>query len=292
MSIEKYGLLALLGLAWSLRLSAIKYAAEGGLHPSVIVQISIIGIAVLFTAISASRKRAPPIHPIALRFYVLSGLLGFLIPFALESVVADHIPVFLLIVIITSVPIFTAVIAAVIRVERVTARMAAGIVVGFLSALAIAYDTVDGPDAMTSSLLWVGLAFLVPVFYAVYTVFIVSKWPAGVDAVQVVNGQALVILIAIGLALPFSGLVGELGNALDFSGSLSAIVVCEAAALLLYLRIAKRFGAIFVSQANYLSMAFGAVIGFAVFGERLGVLAVVAAFFLIGSLILTRSKDS
>lgn len=292
MNLEKYGLLVLLGLAWSLRLSAIKYAAEGGLDPFVIVQVAVIGILVVFSVISTVRGRPPSTHPIAIRFYVLSGLLGFIIPFFLESVVSSHIPVFLLIVIISSVPIFTAIIAGTVGLERVTPRVATGIVAGFFSALAIAYDTVAGPDMMASPWIWVGLAFLVPILYAIYTVFIVSKWPAGIDAVQVVNGQALMIVIAICVALPFSGLIGQLGDAVAYSGSLTAIVVCEAAALLLYLRIAKRFGAIFVSQANYMSMFFGAVIGFFLFGERLGVLALAAAVLLIGSLVLTRKPQA
>ncbi|UWQ29038.1 hypothetical protein [Leisingera sp. M523] len=49
----KYGLLLLLGVLWSMRFAAIKSAGQSGIPPHVVAPVSILGIAIIYSATSA-----------------------------------------------------------------------------------------------------------------------------------------------------------------------------------------------------------------------------------------------
>ncbi|MCR9239344.1 MAG: DMT family transporter [Alphaproteobacteria bacterium] len=285
----KLVLLLVLGLSWAMRIAAFKIAAERGVPAGIIIQFAVIGILMSLLLISLIRRRMPPRTSLAMRFYVVSGCLGFLLPFALETIVAGKIPAFVFIVIISTMPVMTLLLSFILRVERASRMKAIAVLLGFGSALLIAWDnTVIGVE--TVSLTWILLAFLVPLFYTLNTVFVASRWPSGVDAVEVATGQAAVVGTAALLAMPFSGLFVDGWVLQRAIAPVVAIVVLETAALLIYLRIVKAYGAIYVSLANYVSMFFGVLIGFFVFFEQPGWVTLLASLMLIYSLHLIR-KD-
>lgn len=285
----KLVLLLVLGLSWALRIAAFKIAAERGVPAGIIIQFAVIGILMSLLLISLIRRRMPPRTPVAMRFYVVSGCLGFLLPFALETIVAGKIPAFVFIVIISTMPVMTLLLSFILRVEHASRIKIIAVLLGFASALLIAWDnTVLGSE--TVSLTWILLAFLVPLFYTLNTVFVAARWPSGIDAVEVGTGQAAVVGAAALLAMPFSGLFVDGWVLQRAIAPVVAIVVLETAALLIYLRIVKVYGAVFVSLANYVSMFFGVLIGFFVFFEQPGWTTLFASLVLIYSLHLIR-KD-
>lgn len=281
--------LLVLGLSWALRIAAFKIAAERGVPAGIIIQFAVIGILMSLLLISLIRRRMPPRTSLAMRFYVVSGCLGFLLPFALETIVAGKIPAFVFIVIISTMPVMTLLLSFILRVERASRMKVVAVSLGFGSALLIAWDnTAIGVE--TVSLTWILLAFLVPLFYTLNTVFVASRWPSGVDAVEIATGQAAVVGAAALIAMPFSGLFVDGWVLQRAIAPVVAIVVLETAALLIYLRIVKAYGAIYVSLANYVSMFFGVLIGFFVFFEQPGWVTLFASLMLIYSLHLIR-KD-
>lgn len=285
----KLVLLLVLGLSWALRIAAFKIAAERGVPAGIIIQFAVIGILMSLLLISLIRRRMPPRTSLAMRFYVVSGCLGFLLPFALETIVAGKIPAFVFIVIISTMPVMTLLLSFILRVERASRVKVVAVLLGFGAALLIAWDnTAIGVE--TVSLTWILLAFLVPLFYTLNTVFVASRWPSGVDAVEIATGQAAVVGAAALLAMPFSGLFVDGWVLQRAIAPVVAIVVLETAALLIYLRIVKAYGAIYVSLANYVSMFFGVLIGFFVFFEQPGWVTLFASLILIYSLHLIR-KD-
>lgn len=283
----KFVLLTLLGLSWAVRIAAFKIAAERGVPPLVTIQLAVIGIVAGLTLISLARRKLPPRTPVALRFYALSGCLGFVFPFALETFVAGHIPAFVFIVIISSMSIWVLLLTYILRVEPGSILKTASIFLGFGAALLIAWDNATGNvDAVPLS--WILLAFLVPILYTLNTVFVASRWPAGIDAIEVATGQALVVGIAVLIAMPFTGLFDNMWLLERATTPVVAIVILETAALLIYLRIIKAYGATFVSLANYVSMMFGAIIGYLLFYEAPGFLTLIASVMLVVSLHLIR----
>lgn len=281
----KLALLALLGLLWAVRIAAIKAAGLSGVPVHVVVGVAALGLAVLFSARAVLRADWPPLTRGLLTFYALTGLLGFLLPFALESAVAPKLPVFVFVVVIATMPIMSFALSVAVGSEQVTTRSAFAVGTGFACAVAILWDTAQGP-AGGASPWWVAAAFGVPLLYALNTVFVASRWPARVGAVQVAHAQALVVGAAALLGTVATELTNDLVLVALDPLALGVIVMGEALALLVYLRITRDHGATWVSFANYVSMAFGAGLGAGLFGDRVGIVTVVAALGIVGSITL------
>ncbi len=281
----KVAMLVLLGFLWAVRIVAIKAAGLSGIPVDVVIIVTALGLALLFSFRAVVVSDWPPIDRQVLGFYALSGLLGFLAPFALETAVAPHLPVFVFIVVIATMPIMALLLSALAGSETLSGRAILAVLLGFVCAVAILWDTSVGP-AGSVSMWWVGAAFGVPLLYALNTVFVARRWPDGVGATQVAHAQALIIGVAALLGTLTSGHLDALSLALLDPLALGVIVMGEALALLVYLRITRDHGATWVSFANYISMVFGAVLGFVLFGDQIGVLTAVAALGIVASISL------
>ena len=289
--VVKFGLLALLGLLWALRIAAIKAAGLSGVPVHVVVAVAALGLAIVFTARAVLRADWPPVDRGLLGFYGLTGLMGFLAPFALESVIAPHLPIFVFVVVIATMPIMAFLLSVLTGGERLAARPVLAVGLGFACAVAILWDTARGGTGGASPW-WVAAAFGVPLLYALNTVFVARRWPARAGAVQVAHAQALIVGVAALLGTLAMGMVSDLALAALDPLSLGVIVGGEALALLVYLRITRDYGATWVSFANYVSMIFGAVIGATLFGDRIGALTVVAALGIVGSVTLYQRRTA
>ena len=103
----KYLSILVLGVLWSSRIAAIKLAGNSGIPANVTVTFSVVGIAIIYFCVAFCLRIWPVYSWVAIRFYVVSGALGFVFPFSLEALVAPNIPVFSFVVIISSIPIMT-----------------------------------------------------------------------------------------------------------------------------------------------------------------------------------------
>lgn len=284
----KIGLLVLLGFLWSARLAAIKAAGLSGVPVHVTVSMSIFGIALLFTAFALRHRSWPPVDRSAISFYLLSGAFGFILPFILENIVAPNLPVFVFVVVISTMPIITLGLAVALKAERPSLSQYVAIGLGFIVALLIAGETAHGLVAQGPSWKWIALAFGVPVLYAGNTLFVASRWPKSVGATHVAHAQAIIISLTAIAGSVATGAIDDWPLASRNVAAIAGIAVFEGLALLVYLRITRDFGATFVSLANYISMVFAAILGAVLFGDRLTWLSVGAAFVLIASLTLNQ----
>lgn len=287
-AVGKIGLLLLLGFLWSMRLAAIKAAGLSGIPVEVVVSVAALGIAVFFSALAISRSAWPPVDKSTMWFYIASGTFGFLAPFALESFVAPQLPVFLFVVVISTMPIMTLILSTVVKAETLNLRSAAAIAIGFLGAMVILYET-HQPAAVDGANVWVvAAAFGVPVLYALNTVFVTTRWPQGVSAIKVAHAQALIVSVAAVLGAILSGTMSNWTLVQNDPVSMILIILGEALALLLYLRITRDFGATYVSLANYISMGFAALFGAVFFNETLTLLTILSAACIIAAVGLHR----
>lgn len=287
----RYSLLLFLGLGWAVRLAAIKWTSASGWPPDATVQIVVVVMAVVLTVANLLRRRPPPLTRRALTFYAVSGLLGFLLPFSLELIVAAHLSVFMLTIVVTTVPIWTLLIAMAIRVERFSWRKSIGTLAGFAAAAVIVID-LTGQGDQAGDIRWIALAFTIPVVYALFALFVAARWPRNLDALQAANGQMVLISFVTVGGWAIGALRIDQAPAPDQIASLAVIIVTEFTGLMLYLRIARDYGATFVSQANYLAIGFGAAIGVVVFGDAIGALSVAGAVGLVIALSVARTPPA
>ena len=287
----RFAFLILLGFFWSSRLAAIKAAGLAGIPPHVTITVSVLGIAILFTALAIARGSRPPLDRSAIRFYVLSGALGFILPFILENLVSPHLPVFVFMVIIATMPVITLTLAAATGLERPGRRQYVAIGLGFCVALLIAADTAQLSASDDVDAIWAVVAVGVPLLYAVNTLFVASRWPQGLDAIHVAHAQAVIIAASALAGSLVAGTVADWPLASRNAPAIVVIVLAEAAALLVYLKIIRRYGPTFVSLANYVAMVFAAILGAALFGDQITFLSIGAALVLVAALTVNpRSK--
>lgn len=273
-----------------MRLSAIKAAGLSGIPVYVVVGVSTVGIAILFSVVAMIWHSWPPLSKEAIIFYILSGLLGFILPFSLESLVAPHIPVFVLVVIIATMPIMTVAISAIAGHRTFSKGAISAVILGFVGVLFLIWDSAEFHPNDESDVIWVAIAFGVPLPYAVNTVFIATRWPVATNTMQVAHAQALILstgVLAGGFAI--DGLSIWTKASMN-APAMATIILCEGGALMLYLKIARDCGAIYVSFANYVSMLFAALIGAYTFGDQLIWNSALAAAAIISSVALYQRK--
>ncbi|WP_421855742.1 DMT family transporter [Oricola sp.] len=287
----KHVLLLLLGFLWSARLTAIKAAGVSGIPIHVTVSLSVLGIALFFTVVAIRRGSWPPTGRAAIVFYILSGLFGFTLPFILETAVAPHLTVFVFMIVIATMPVFTLVLSTALGIERPGIRGLAAIALGFVVALMIAWDTASGGMAQAgANWTWIALALGVPLLYAGNTLFVASRWPGRTEALHVAHAQALIVSAAAVCGAIVTQTIGDWDLVARNPAAVAAIAGFEGLALLVYLKLARDHGATFVALANYVAMDFAAMLGALVFGDRLSWLSFGAALLLAGALAVNRAR--
>jgi drug/metabolite transporter (DMT)-like permease len=170
-------------------------------------------------------------------------------PFILENIVSPHLPVFVFILIISTMPMITLLLGSVSRIEKLQLRQAAAIVLDFIVAVLIAFD-MRGGGGHSGGAIWIAMAFGVPLLYAVNTLIIASRWPAGADAIQVGNSQALIISAAVLLGGAANGGIASWPTVTGNLPAILSIIAFEALARLVYLKITKAYGTTYVLHSE------------------------------------------
>lgn len=283
--VTKTFLLILLGLLWSVRLSAIKAAGLAGIPVHVVVAVSALGIAIFFTIVAVGRQDWPPTNRGSLWFYLLSGVMGFLAPFALESFVAPQLPVFVFVVIISTMPLFTLVLSFLIAKEKLKLVAVISVAIGFVGAVTILWDTSRAVSLGDAGGWWVAAAFGVPVLYALNTVFISTRWPTRTSAIHVAHAQALIVALAAFIGSLATGVIADWSLITLDVPAVGLIILGEGLALLVYLRIARDYG------ANYVSMIFAAILGKIWFGVQLTLITIIAALVIVLAVAIFQRQE-
>lgn len=236
--------------------------------PALMYTFMTTGLAALVLSIgSVLRQRRVPLTKRHIGFYVVSGVLGTGLPTSIVFISVIHISVGLTSVVLAMVPVFTYLLAIVLRQEHFSLSRACGIGTGLGGALLMLLTqtglSVDGP------LLWVCFAFIAPLSYAVANVFNHRFRPPHSDSYSIANGMmvaaAIFLLAMVTLTQSWSNLLDYEPTIIMltlFHGSMSALAFTL---LFVLLRIA---GPVYFSQVAYLVTLFGIGIGMLAFQER------------------------
>ena len=259
--------LVILGSSWGLHFSFIKIAAESGLSYPGIAAVTTAGVAVLMVLIALLRRRAPNLDRTHLQFYFVCALLGYALPFVLELYSAAHLPASVLTLVVSSTPLFTVVLAIVVRSDTVSLRRMFAIVIGTVSGALILLPAVFGMTNISGY--WVMVAFSVPLTYAIYHNFVSKGWPRTSDSFQVACGEALAGLLLLVPVYLLHGVAGDLQLPIG-PGHIAVAVMTGFAVIEIYLyfEILRIAGPVFASQTNFVTVVTGVLWAMIIFGER------------------------
>jgi len=263
-----WALLAALALIWGSSFLSNRAALAGAdVFTVVFIRVSIgavlLWLWVAFRAIPVGRDARMIVH------FAVMGLLNNAIPFTLIVWGQKHIDSGLASILNASTAIFGALIAALVfRDERLSARKALGIAIGFAGVIvAIGPGALGGFDLTSAGQIAILSAATSYGFAGAYARFATRKMRPEVAAAGMLTGGALWTLP---LMLVFEGL-----PQLDFAPSVWAAMIwlavgCSALAYLLYYRILALAGAANLALVTLLIPPVAIVAGWAVYGERLG----------------------
>ncbi len=263
-------LLLLLGATWGLQFTLLKIASESRLGELAILTGSMALLAVAYLATLAVRREwfSPSWRHV--RFFVISGLFGYVLPLGGVLWVADGLSAGLIVLYTEALdPVFTLAIVLLLRTEPVTRRRLLAVAIAITGvALAMWPDLVSSVDARALGLM---IVQIVPLAYAIDGVYVSSRWPQDLSALQVVTGEAIAgtaMLLPIWLVVEdFGDLPAAIGTA---EWAILAFVPVSYLEVYLYFHLLRTRGALFVAFGCFVSLFAGVLWGVALLGERHG----------------------
>ncbi len=261
-----FAVLVVLGAAWGATQPLSKIAvSEGYQHVGILFWQTLIGAAIL-GAICIARGRGVPVGRAPLRLYVIIALIGSVLPGIASYSAAVHLPAGVLSILLSSVPMLAFPIALALGLERFRLTRFLGLSLGLLGVGLLVLPETGLPPGVPA--LWVGVALLASLCYAVEGNYVARWGTAGLDPVQVLAGASAVGAV---LTLPMAFATGQFIDPFGPWGAPDRAIVASAllhaGAYSGYVWLVGRAGAVFAVQVSYPVTFFGVIWAMLFLGE-------------------------
>ena len=278
-------LLFVLSSLWALHFSLVKLVEADNNPFSILVPLLLILCFLFFIILKINNQT----FKFTLRkslFFIIAGIFAYVIPLYVEFLVAPKIDAGILVLIVSSVPVFTLLIVWLFRLLSINLKLILGTLSGIVGVSLIMFG-----NSNNTLNIWAILALIVPLSYSFDAIFMEKFWPSKLNTFQVAFGECIASLILI-IFLNFL-----LGTSIDEYAFwlklesfwwLSIVTFIEIA---LFFYILRNNGAVFINLGSYLVMPAGFIWGFIIFGEVFTVIKFVSTLFIVGSIFLIGSQD-
>lgn len=262
-----------------------------GVAPATVLMWQVIPSAVVLFGVATATGQRPRFSAALLRYYLIAGLLGLTIPYAITYEALQHLPTGVVGVAGSLSAVMTYAFARIAGMELPSLNRIAGLVLGMVGVIAIILPkgALPSPDMAA----WVVIALLAPLSLAAANVYRTSHWPAGGKPLSMAAGMLLTQSL-ITAALTFTT-GSEWQPSADGHGVYVALVAVALLSSLFYLtafELQQRAEPVFVSQLGYVISLGSLLIGFIVFGERPSIWIWIATFAIVTGIALVVRKPA
>ncbi|HID68000.1 MAG TPA: DMT family transporter [Roseibacterium sp.] len=249
-------LLVGMGALWGISQPLSKIAVAAGYRDIGIIFWQFAIGAAFLGLLNLIRGKGLPVGWPQLGIYLMIAMIGAILPNWAGYTAAIHLLSGILSIVIATVPMMAFPIALALGMDRFSVLRLLGLILGLVAIILIVTPGSSLPDRAMA--IWLPVALIAPLFYAVEG-NVVAKWgTAGLDAVQVLLGASLVGgLISAPLAVYTGAWISPLGPWNGAHWAIVGMAVAHTSAYTAYVWLVGRTGAVFASQVGYLVTGFG-----------------------------------
>lgn len=287
-------LLLLLGFTWGTGYSIARFAMTNGVPPLGYSFWQSIGPAILLATISLAniKDTSKQVSVSHLRYYLICGLTGIVIPNTNMYFAAPHLPAGLLAVVVNTVPIIAYPLSLIARVEKFNWQRIFGVLAAIAGLMLIVIPRSSLPDP--SAMPWVLSVLITPLSFAVCSVYIARYRPVHSDSITLSAGT----LIASSLLL-FPFVIGShsfymLHMPLTTPDMVILLeILLSSLGYILFFQLIKIAGPVYYSMVDTIVSLTGLMWGYLIFHERLNPWTGAAvALILVALLLVTRAVNA
>lgn len=232
----------------------------------------------------------PPLGPLHLRYYAISGLITLALPNVLVFLAVARIGAGLPSIVYAFPAMLTYAMALGLRMETLVWTRAAGIGLGLVGILLIMAPRSGPLDE--ADLPWMLLAFIAPVSLAAGNIYRTRAWPKDAAPLALAAGTLLGAAFWLLIACLASGLFYVPSATADSDWVLAAAGVFACLSFIPYFELQRVAGPVYLSQIGYVMAATSLGIGWLVFGERYGLLVWLAVLVIIAGILLVNRRPA
>lgn len=278
----------MLGIAWGFSVILMKFVAQTGIEIFQAIFFATLGVVIVLLGYLKLQNRSFLYHRRFLIFGLVCAITAYLIPEYLSIAVLRHINAGVLSIVLTTVPIFTYLIALVVREDEFHRRKLLGLVVAFCAVFLLI--TSRNSFSTLQINLWLSLSFVIAISYAIYDVYASKAWPENYDSLEVAYGESLFVLVLI---LPLLVLNFDFKETVETwrSGYWFIILLALLWSIerILYFEAIKKGGAVYAAQASYLAPPVSIVLGMFFFNEPFDITLWLCFVIILASVMMISS---
>jgi drug/metabolite transporter (DMT)-like permease len=264
-------LIGVLAALWGASYMFIKVALDDGVTPVAVVFIRCALAAVVLIPVAIHRDALRALRGPVLGWIVVLAFVQVVAPFLLITVGELHISSSLAAILVSSSPIFTALLALRFdHAERSSGWRAVGILVGIVGVvLVFGVDLTGGSEEALGgvAILFASLGYAVGPLTSKHRIL-----PTGVQPVGIVAAAMSVTSLVLLPVLPFTGVL-ESGGHLELDSGASLLVLGVGGtglAFLIFYTLIADVGPARAALVSYIATGFSVVYGAAILGESIG----------------------
>ena len=230
------------------------------------VFLQALGAALILLIVAGAQNHLPDLSTKSLRFYLVTGVFNFSLPFSILALVAPKVPSGILSLGLMLIPLMIYALALALGMDCFRWVRLAGLLLGFIGVLLVLLPQTSLPSPELAA--WVALGMLAPLCYALGTILMAWLHPPSARSLTLACG--LLIASAVTM-LPVMAVAGSwwFFNGPSDVGQWAVIgaIVNTAAIYVLVFEIIKRAGPVFFSTSNYIATLLGVGFGMLFFGD-------------------------
>ena len=278
-------LLFSLGFIWGTGYSIARFAMTHGVSPLGYTFWQALGPAFLLTFFIKSHSHSFSTTLPSLRYYMMCGLMGIVIPNTMMYFASPHLPAGLLAVIVNTVPIIAYPLALFLKTETFHPIRLIGVIFAVLGLMCILLPKTSLP---TSDMVpWIFLSLLTPLSFAYCSVFISRYRPENSDSLTLSAGT----LIVATLLLTPVVIITRSFYAFHFPLIMPDYVILleillSSMGYVLFFRLIHLAGPVYYSLVDTIVALTGLLWGYLIFHEKLNNWTSLAVFFILSGLLM------